>query len=182
MFRKKLCKCKTCKKQIDGKQGRRYCSECKKRICSSPGCETLATRTQAGLCESCYCRLRRTGSTDKKIAKHKCLTQTGYIVMYGTPHPLTNASGLLSEHRKVLYDSIGQGPHPCFWCGVSLDWCDIKVDHLNDIKTDNRCENLLVACNSCNRARGASLPFLRRMRASALPTFIEWAMATASLQ
>lgn len=70
-------------------------------------------------------------------------------------HPLANDEGMVAEHRKVLYDRIGPGPHPCHWgCGRELDWGGqggIQADHLNGIKDDNRPENLVQSCQSCNR-------------------------------
>ena len=70
-------------------------------------------------------------------------------------HPLAR-NGVVQEHRKVLYDAIGIGPHSCYWsCGrEDLIWSGgdgINVDHLNGIKDDNRLENLVVSCRRCNR-------------------------------
>ena len=39
----------------------------------------------------------------------------------------------------------------------------IVVDHLNEVKTDNRPENLVISCNRCNRARGAAAVILSRI-------------------
>jgi len=141
--------------------------------CSTPKCVGLATRVGLGLCEACYGRLRRTGSVARKGAKLRRKNKEGYIVIIAE-HPLISSNGRLYEHRKVVFDRIGVGPHPCFWCAQQLqDWDEIVIDHLNEIKDDNRFENLVVSCNPCNRARGALLPFIRRMRDEALPVFIE---------
>jgi len=90
-------------------------------------------------------------------------------------HPLTHSGGSVYEHRKVVFDKVGVGPHPCYWCGKILEWSDIVVDHLNEVKDDNRFENLVISCNPCNRARGGMLDFIKRMRGEALPTFIHYA-------
>lgn len=69
-------------------------------------------------------------------------------------HPLSGDNGVVQEHRKVLYDKIGPGFHPCHWCGKQISWGGsggINVDHLNGVKDDNRSENLVVSCCLCNR-------------------------------
>lgn len=70
-------------------------------------------------------------------------------------HPLANGEGMVAEHRKVLFDKIGPGPHLCHWgCGRELDWggCGgIQADHLDGIKDNNDPKNLVPSCQSCNR-------------------------------
>ena len=90
----------------------------------------------------------------------------GYKWLYGQyDHPLgLHTGGQIPEHRKILYDVIGPGPHPCHWdskfqCGkLELEWIEsranrIWVDHLNEIRDDNRVENLVVSCLRCNWGR-----------------------------
>lgn len=74
-------------------------------------------------------------------------------------HPLAT-QGQVKEHRKVLYDSIGEGPHRCHWeqfsgCGQDqLQWHgDLCTDHVNRDTLDNRSENLVPSCRACNSAR-----------------------------
>ena len=70
-------------------------------------------------------------------------------------HPLASARGRVFEHRMVLYNRIGAGPHPCELCGEILEWPEIVVDHVNCVRTDNRLENLRVCCRGCNARRGS---------------------------
>ena len=90
----------------------------------------------------------------------RSVTKEGYVMLSGQyGHPLAGPGkrGEVLEHRKVLYDLIGPGPHPCHWCGRSLEWGGVRginVDHLNDVKDDNRPENLVPSCLNCNGRRG----------------------------
>ena len=81
----------------------------------------------------------------------------GYILLTGQyEHPLASEGGGLAEHRKVLYDKIGPGTHPCHWCDVELEWGGhegINTDHVNWDKQDNRPENLVPSCRVCNGSR-----------------------------
>lgn len=139
--------------------------------CSTLGCAGLVVfRVDAGLCEACYCFLRRTGrAREPKRQPKLSLTKGGYHKRFIPGHPLADGSGMVFEHRAVLHGEIGPGPHPCHWCGGGpLHWEDIVVDHLNEMKTDNTPSNLVASCNDCNRARGAMLPFLRSLQPSRL--------------
>jgi 5-methylcytosine-specific restriction endonuclease McrA len=51
------------------------------------------------------------------------------------------------------------------------------IDHLDEDKANNAPANLVVACNPCNRARGAMLPFIAGMTEQALQVFIDRVMA-----
>jgi hypothetical protein len=93
----------------------------------------------------------------------------GYVVLHLPHHPLARSRGSVLEHRRVLYDDIGPGPHPCHWikiynCGKSeLQWTHdiwgICVDHLDRNRRNNVRENLVPSCHSCNsRRRNAKDP------------------------
>jgi hypothetical protein len=93
------------------------------------------------------------------------MTSGGYVMLSGEgAHPLKNSNGYVSEHRSVAYSVYGPECSDCFWCGDSCTWKNCHVDHLNDIKDDNRKDNLVISCAKCNRARGAVIPFLNRMK------------------
>jgi hypothetical protein len=63
----------------------------------------------------------------------------------------------------VAFDHYGDGDHNCYWCGKPLEWSAICVDHLNEDKSDNRADNLVLACKGCNRHRSLALGFIRRL-------------------
>lgn len=108
------------------------------------------TKHSAEFVEKCRQRQLGTGAGFYYDYGYRFLTQQ-------QGHPLANTEGIVAEHRKVLYDLLGPGPHPCHWvkCGeLALEWgggSGINVDHLNGIKDDNRPENLVPSCRSCNR-------------------------------
>lgn len=88
----------------------------------------------------------------------------GYRVLTGQyGHPLASPASRgseVKEHRKVLYDTIGPGPHLCHWCGRQLEWGGsrgICVDHLDDDRLNNDPSNLVPSCNRCNSKRGIKL-------------------------
>ena len=85
------------------------------------------------------------------------VTSSGYRVLTGMQgHPIADSSSAVLEHRKILYDKIGSGAHPCHWCGELLSWggcLGINADHLNGVKLDNRSENLVPSCVNCNKNR-----------------------------
>ncbi len=134
-------------------------------FCTS-GCGRHAERRGAGLCDTCYCRLRRTGTITERVRKYGGLSAHGYRLRFGR-HPLARKN-MVYEHRAVLFDAIGIGPHPCHWCRATLSWDEICVDHLNEDKLDNRILNLVVSCNNCNRARGSMIPFIARLNDEAV--------------
>lgn len=77
-------------------------------------------------------------------------------------HPLAPPSGALPEARAALYDRLGPGPHPCHWCGKTVDWYigkngngakTLVADHVNDDKLDDRPENVVASCGTCNSSR-----------------------------
>lgn len=140
-------------------------------VCRVHKCASPATRVGAGLCEKHYGRIRRIGTTDL-VPRVEIMLSAGYRIVKAPDHPLVQGNGWLGEHRAVAYEKYGPGPHACHWCGTDHDWPDLVVDHLNEQKADNRPENLVVACNPCNRMRGGMIPFIKRMLPERLSEFV----------
>lgn len=190
-------KCSVCSKVFKyengrGKHSKQFCSlDCKSfrkkelakkysnnkkqnsDFCKITGCRGKATRKD-NVCENHYCKMRRTGSYAGLIRSQKAV-HGNYIRMVGngaSQHPMASKnSKMLYEHRMVAYDSREGKCEDCFWCGKELTWSSCVIDHLNELKHDNSPENLLISCRHCNRARGALLGFVRRMKEESLSIF-----------
>lgn len=129
--------------------------------CGAEGCTKLARSRSATLCPMHYHRLYRHGSTETVSSAGVVSVSNGrrYKTKYRPHHPLASKRGIVYEHRMVLYDAIGEGPHPCHYCGIELNWVargepgELQPDHVNNMGDDNRIENLVPCCRSCNTAR-----------------------------
>jgi hypothetical protein len=101
------------------------------------------------------------GKFNGEIAVGKSFSKSGYVYLtMQYDHPLATKGAVVPEHRFVLYQEIGDGPHPCFECRKLLLWNGMRkydciyVDHINEKRNDNRVANLRVSCLSCNIHRG----------------------------
>lgn len=173
-----LCKVEGCDKVVSRKSkglcNKHIVLENKKNAgkCLVQKCNEAATRSKGTLCEKHYYRLRRNGSFELNPIIGKYITDAGYVKILHRDHPLADSNGNVYEHRMIVYDSLNNNIPMCFWCGEELTWNNAVVDHLNENKSDNRLNNLVVSCNNCNRARGAMLPFLKRMKANSFHVFV----------
>lgn len=130
--------------------------------CTVEGCEKPARSGSATLCPMHYHRQYRHGSVEATAVLFPSVAPAARYKSTQRPdHPLAPPCGRLYVHRIVLFDEIGEGPHPCHWCGRPVNWSlvphpdELQVDHLNAIKNDNRTENLVPACRNCNATRGS---------------------------
>ena len=131
--------------------------------CTVTDCNSPGRSKSASLCPKHYHRRYRHGSVDKTawgstIGK---ANNTTYRRVYRPSHPLADKYGRFWEHRAVLYDTYGPGILACHYCNMALDWSAyrfspnaIQADHLNDVRDDNRPENLVPSCRRCNVAKG----------------------------
>lgn len=129
-------------------------------ICSVPECDRVVKGRR--LCGMHYMRARRhDGDTNAGEGRYGngYITSDGYVLIGRTGHPLARQKGQVLQHRVVLYDAIGPGPHPCHWCGATVVWTEqvttdaLVVDHLDENRANNHLSNLVPSCNPCNANR-----------------------------
>lgn len=93
----------------------------------------------------------------EKIPSGSFVDSQGYLVLtMQRGHPLADSHHKVLAHRKILFDKIGPGEHPCHWCGKLLEWggrYGICGDHVDNDLTNNDPDNLVPSCLSCNSKR-----------------------------
>ena len=148
---RKYCSC-SCQTQA----AERRASEKVFSVCVVDGCSKPAVRVGHQMCEHHYMRQRRNGTTD--YIGHKIpgdLEHSGGYIMQAAPgHPRSLGSHRAYQHRVVFTDEYGEGPFNCHWCGKTVTWADMHVDHLDSDKQNNDVGNLVASCPICNQQRG----------------------------
>lgn len=158
---------------------RRLCSDfCRNRrrhqhmksqpLCVVDGCRNHRGYS-SGICNACYTRLQRTGTLERRQFKYRILSTNGYVIVRDKSHPLARSNGMVYEHRKVLFDAIGEGPHACHWCKREVAWVkgicvrgSLVPDHLDGDKANNAISNLVPSCNPCNAIRGLFIAWVMK--------------------
>lgn len=130
--------------------------------CSVLGCDRPPRSSTSPHCEVHYYRLRRNGTLDTVLAPHRIERADGYVLTPAAGHPMALGRGHAYEHRVVFFDAHGAGPHACHVCGREDMLENQHVDHLNEVRNDNRLENLKAACPDCNEWRGKDRAALAR--------------------
>ena len=135
-------------------------------VCSVAGCGERVRTSGSEYCEMHYMRHRRNGHLGLKQVSDLSMHSHGYLMVYAPMHPLATRQGRCREyqHRVVYFNQYGEGPFLCHWCAKVVTWSDMHVDHVNDIKSDNRIENLVASCPRCNtwRNKDKNLDSLRK--------------------
>lgn len=127
--------------------------------CCAPHCEREATRVGQQMCEKHYYRMRRNKTLVLKadISPPPKLVERsdGYVLRFAPSHPLvTKGQVRVYEHRAVYYDVNGDGPFGCHWCGATVTWSDMDIDHIDANPSNNCISNLCASCHPCNVRRG----------------------------
>lgn len=158
----------------DPTKGRRPVGAVPPVRCTVDGCDALPRSAFSKYCELHNARLRRNGHFDKVMEAHRVEHTGGYVLIPARGHPMATEShrSHAYEHRVVFFDAYGHGPHACHVCGRSGMLADMHVDHLNEVRDDNRLANLKPACPPCNQWRGKSrVEVARKRRTTKLLTF-----------
>lgn len=136
--------------------------------CSVPECDKCIRSSGCRYCETHYYRIRRNGTLELKRKHNETLCLDGYV-----KDSEAKSLGFYRQHRRVLFEKIGEGSHKCHHCGTWLSWEKnypehrdaLTVDHLDEDKSNNDPDNLVPCCGACNLKRSqykAIITFTRR--------------------
>jgi hypothetical protein len=120
--------------------------------CTIGGCANGPKSTYWPYCHKHDARIRRRGSAADKVWPEFTWHSAGYRIIRAPGHPMAKGKSQAFEHRVVYYDHH-KGALRCHWCAAALTWDTMQVDHLNNVRHDNRLANLVAACAPCNRSR-----------------------------
>jgi hypothetical protein len=90
-------------------------------ICTIEGCEKKTYSKE--MCQMHKWRVKYYGDPFHERSYETPLDINRYKKTTSVGHPLANSkSGQILQHRKVLFDHMGDIRVPCFWCGAPLNW------------------------------------------------------------
>lgn len=149
--------------------------------CKVEGCDRKAAYKSEAVCQKHYFRRMRYGTYNlTRSRKYRIQNPAGYQKVYEPDHALANSDGYVYEHRKVYFDQVDRCAGSCALCGRPEDWSTCHIDHIDKDVTNNKKENLRVACRNCNIGRTV-VPGVNRKGAIAITvdgktmTAHEWA-------
>jgi len=130
--------------------------------CEVAGCDAKTRSKSSSLCMKHYHRKYRHGDVEAEYRTIKTAGPGRYRIIYSPGHPVSSKRGMVYLHRKMLFDTIGEGPHACIWCNREVTWGsnvgapdNLCVDHLDGNKEHNVLSNLAPSCNRCNSGRAS---------------------------
>lgn len=119
--------------------------------CKVPGCTTML-QCQGTVCPKHRTRMERTGSYDLRTIPPSTHVH-GYVIVHRPGHVLA-VNNKVYEHRAVLFDRIGYGPHLCEHCQTHINWrAGLEADHLDRDRANNAASNIAASCHPCNIRR-----------------------------
>jgi len=122
--------------------------------CKIEGCNKEAVYKTYSVCQKHYFRFMRYGTyelTSKR--KYRIENKRGYQKIYEPNHELSDSTGYVYEHR-FIYHKVFKTVNNCSMCGVSINWKNCHIDHIDNDVTNNDILNLRATCRSCNVFRG----------------------------
>lgn len=123
--------------------------------CTLADCERPLEKWHTQYCSLHRMRLRQRGDVHWQPVKSAgSINASGYRVLSGfRGHPIAFANGQMLEHRLVLFNQIGIGPHLCAHCATAVRWgVDLQTDHLDHNRLNNDPANLVPSCAPCNKS------------------------------
>lgn len=164
-------KCITCDTPFvtNPSRDKRYCSQ----ACALPGFGNAESR-ECLICGTAFTTFpaqnkRYCSQACRGVARRKPDSESiGRVRLAYVPygHPLaTPGNRQVQQHRLLLWDEIGPGPHPCYHCGDPVDWIpgsytaqgSLVVDHLDRNPRNNDLSNLKPSCQTCNIKNSARI-------------------------